>query len=128
MKGPKRRDVMAELAEAATLQDECAEQRLALEWGQFMFNQLVRRWNYLETKEFLAYEEKVTAQVRLLEDTTATLWHLHRRLTQTRRLLKQHRQELRHQTGTIRAALRKDAHEKTLARRPHSPTSVGEGR
>jgi hypothetical protein len=128
MKGQHPRNLTAGLNEAAVLQDECAEQRLALEWGQFMFTQLVQQWNSLQAAEFLAYEDKVTAQVRMLEAVTTTLWHLHRTLAHTRCLLKHHQRALRCQMGTTNEGLGKDVHEKTLHRRPQSSSSVNEER
>jgi len=49
----------------------------------------------IEILETLAYEDKVTAQVRTLEEATSSLWHLHHSLVATRRLLKRHQQSLR---------------------------------
>jgi hypothetical protein len=79
------------------LQVEFAQQRLALEWGQLALAQLAGIWDHLQTSEFLAYEDKVQVEVRLLEDATATLWRLHKTFVQTRRLLHQHQQYLRGQ-------------------------------
>jgi hypothetical protein len=87
--------VIAGLVEADVLQEEFAQQRLALEWGQLAFAELARLWDHLQTHELLAYEDKVQVQVRLLEEATATLWHLHKKLVQTRRPLQQHQQHLR---------------------------------
>jgi hypothetical protein len=84
-----------ELVEAAALQTEVAHQRLALEWGQMMLTQVVQRWDPLEALETVAYEDKVAAQVRLLDETTWSLWHLHKMLAHTRRVLQQHRRDLR---------------------------------
>lgn len=95
MQGQGHRSVIAGLVEADIVQEEFAQQRLALEWGQLAFAELARLWDHLQTSEFMAYEDKVQVEVRLLEDATATLWHLHKRLVQTRRLLQQHQQHLR---------------------------------
>ena len=88
---------IADLVEAAILQEEFAQRRWALEWGERTFAQLVRIWNHIETHETLAYEDKVSAQIRVLDEATSTLWRLHKALVHTRRLLKQHQRDLRHQ-------------------------------
>lgn len=90
---------VAHLVEAAVLQEEFARQRWALEWGELVFAELVRIWNHLESHESLAYEDKVTAQIRVLDEATSTLWRLHKPLAQTRRRLRRHRQDLRHLTA-----------------------------
>jgi hypothetical protein len=88
---------IAHLVEAALLQEEFAQQRWAIEWGELVFAQLTRVWNHLEAHESLAYEDKVAAQIRVLDEATSMLWRLQKPLVHTRRLLKQHRQNLRHQ-------------------------------
>lgn len=101
MKTHNLRHAIAELAEAAALQEEVAQDRLALEWGQLLFTQLVRLWDCIEGHETLAYEDKVSAQIRVLDEATSTLWRLHRTLAQTRHLLKQHQQNLRHRIALV---------------------------
>ena len=101
MKSCNLRHAIAELAEAAALQEEVAQDRLALEWGQLLFTRLVRLWDCIEAHETLAYEDKVSAQIRVLDEATTTLWRLHRTLTQTRRLLKRHEQNLRHRPAFV---------------------------
>jgi hypothetical protein len=86
---------IAKLVEAAALQTEVAHQRLALEWGHMMLTHVVQLWDQLETLEGMAYEDKVAAQVRLLDETTGSLWRLHKMLAHTRRVLQQHRRHLR---------------------------------
>jgi hypothetical protein len=105
---------IADLVEAAILQEEFAQQRWALEWGELVFAQLTRVWNHLETHESLAYEDKVTAQIRLLDEAISTLRCLQKPLVPTRRLLKQHRQHLRHQKALHLSKRR-------LHARPYSP-------
>ena len=95
MKTHNLRQAIAELAEAAALQEEVAQDRLALEWGHVLCTHLVRLWNCIEAHESLAYEDKVAAQIRVLDEATTTLWRLHRTLAQTRRALKRHQQTLR---------------------------------
>lgn len=97
MKEQGNRYVIARLVEADVLQEEFAQQRGALEWGQLAFDELARIWDHLQTSEFLAYEDKVQVEVRLLEEATAMLWRLYKTFVQTRRLLRQHQQHLRGQ-------------------------------
>src|SRR4030095_7586802 len=52
-------------------------------------------WEQIENLDTLAYEDKVTAQVRTLEEATSSLWHLHHSLVATRRLLDHHQRSLR---------------------------------
>jgi hypothetical protein len=83
-----------ELAEGVAIQAELVGHRMALEWGQKLFTQLVSTWMTLEAYEALAYEDKVAVQMRVLDEATASLWHLHKRLAQANRLLKGHRKQL----------------------------------
>jgi hypothetical protein len=83
-----------ELAEGAAIQAELIGHRMALEWGQKLFTQLVNTWMTLENYEALAYEDKVAVQMRVLDEATASLWHLHKRLLQANRMLKTHRKQL----------------------------------
>jgi hypothetical protein len=92
---------IAELVEAAALQSEIAHQRLALEWGHMMLTHVVQFWNQLEALEAMAYEDKVTAQVRMLDETTGSLWRLHQMLAHTRRALQQHRRRLRRDGASL---------------------------
>jgi hypothetical protein len=71
------------------------QQRLTLEWGQTLLNRLLATWLQLDAHEALAYEDKLAAQVRILEEATATLWDLLRTLAATRRQLHQHLQYVR---------------------------------
>jgi hypothetical protein len=92
---------IAELMEAAALQTEITHQRLALEWGQLVFTRAVQLWNDIEAHEALAYEDRVAAQVHLLDEATSSLWRLHKMLAHTRRVLQQHRRHLRHQVSSV---------------------------
>jgi hypothetical protein len=85
---------IAALVEAAALQTEITHHRLALEWGQLVFTRAVQLWNDIEAHEALAYEDKVAAQVHMLDEATGALSHLHKILTQTRRVLQRHRRHL----------------------------------
>jgi hypothetical protein len=83
-----------ELAEGVAIQAELVGHRMTLEWGQKLFTQLVSTWTTLEQCEALAYEDKVAVQMRVLDEATASLWHLHKRLLQANRMLKTHRKHL----------------------------------
>lgn len=86
---------IAKLTAAATLQAEASHQRVVLAWGQILFGELGRVWAQLETDESLAYEDKVAAQVHVLEDATASLGLLYDTLGGTCRRLKRHLHSLR---------------------------------
>jgi hypothetical protein len=86
---------VADLAEAVAIQAEVAHDRLALEWGHIVVTRLLKVWKQLEAHDGLAYEDKVTAQVRVLDEATSSLWHLHKALVRTSRTLKAHQQELK---------------------------------
>jgi hypothetical protein len=92
---------IAELVEAAALQTEVAHQRLALEWGHMMLTRVLQLWDQLETLEAVAYEDKVAAQVGLLDEMTGSLWRLHKTLAPTRRVLQQHRRRLRREGASL---------------------------
>jgi hypothetical protein len=86
---------IADLVEAAALQAEITDHRLALEWGHMLLTHTVQLWDDIEAHESLAYEDKVLAQVHMLDEASGSLWHLHKTLTQTRRMLQRHRRQLR---------------------------------
>jgi hypothetical protein len=92
---PRPGCLLADLAEAAALQAEVAEHRLALEWGQALLRESVEVWKQIEAHEALAYEDKVTAQVRALQEVSLSLWYLYKRLSGSHRRLKAHRQQLK---------------------------------
>lgn len=94
MKGLTAEQAIDELAEGTAIQAELVGHRMTLEWGQKLFTQLVNTWTTLETYEPLAYEDKVAVQMRVLDEATASLWHLHKRLLQANRMLKSHRKQL----------------------------------
>jgi hypothetical protein len=95
---------VADLTEAAAIQAEVAHDRLALEWGHIVVIRLLRVWKQLETHEALAYEDKVAAQVRILDEATSSLWHLHKALVRTSRKLKAHQQQFKHLKAPASAA------------------------
>jgi hypothetical protein len=86
---------VADLTEAVAIQAEVANDRLALEWGHIMVTRLLRVWKQLEAQDTMAYEDKVAAQVHVLEEATSSLWHLHKALLRTNRTLKAHQQQLK---------------------------------
>jgi hypothetical protein len=94
---------VANLTEAVAIQAEVAHDRLALEWGHIVVTRLLKVWKQLEAQDALAYEDKVAAQVHVLEEATSSLWHLHKALVRTNRTLKAHQQQLK-QTGSVGSA------------------------
>jgi urease accessory protein UreE len=95
---------VAELAEAIVVQAEVAHDRLALEWGQIVVTRLLKVWKQLEAPDVLAYEDKVAAQVRIIDEATSSLWHLHRALVRTSRTLKGHQQQLKQLKPSVSVA------------------------
>jgi hypothetical protein len=95
---------VADLTEAVAIQAEVANDRLALEWGHIMVTRLLRVWKQLEAQDAVAYEDKVAAQVHVLEEATSSLWHLHKALLRTNRTLKAHQQLLKQIKPPVPAA------------------------
>jgi hypothetical protein len=95
MTGHSPGQVIAKLTAAATLQTEATHQRVVFAWGQTLFTELRQVWAQLEIAEALAYEDKVAAQVHVLEDATASLELLYDALEGTYRRLRRHLQSLR---------------------------------
>jgi hypothetical protein len=95
---------LAELTEAVAIQAEVAHDRLALEWGHLVVTRLLKVWRQLEALDALAYEDKVAAQVHVLDEATSSLWHLHKALVRTSRTLKAHQQQLKHLKPSVSAA------------------------
>jgi hypothetical protein len=87
-------EAIDELAEGVAIQAELVGHRMTLEWGQKLFTQLVSTWTTLEQCEGLAYEDKVAVQMRVLNEATGSLWHLHKRMVQANRMLRGHRKQL----------------------------------
>ena len=94
MKDLTAEQAIDELAEGEAIQAELVGHRMTLEWGQRLFTQLVNTWSVLDSYEALAYEDKVAVQMRVLDEATSSLWHLHKRLLQANRTLKSHRKQL----------------------------------
>jgi len=95
---------VADLTEAVAVQAEVAHDRLALEWGHIVVTRLLKVWKQLEAPDGLAYEDKVAAQVRIIDEATSSLWHLHRALVRTSRTLKNHQQRLKQLTPSVSIA------------------------
>jgi hypothetical protein len=95
---------IAELTEAVAIQAEVAHDRLALEWGHLVVTRLLNLWRQLEALDALAYEDKVAGQVRILDEATSSLWHLHKALVRTSRTLKAHQQQLKQLKSSVSAA------------------------
>jgi hypothetical protein len=87
-------DVIEELTVGVSLQTEISRQRLALEGGAVALTDLVQAWERLETCESLAYEDKVTIQLDLLQDVGSVLKLLDTMLALSCHMLKAHRQRL----------------------------------
>lgn len=96
--------VVADLTEAVAIQAEVAHDRLALEWGHIVVTRLLKVWKQLEAHDALAYEDKVAAQVHILDEATSSLWHLHKALVRTSRTLKAHQQELKQSKPPVSVA------------------------
>jgi hypothetical protein len=82
------------LTEAASRQEEVAATQLALAWGRHMTDQLFLLLQRLEMDEALAYEDKVAVQLPVLQETTESLWLLHKTLRATCRRLSEHQRDL----------------------------------
>jgi creatinine amidohydrolase/Fe(II)-dependent formamide hydrolase-like protein len=95
---------VADLTEAVAIQAEIAHDRLALEWGHIVVTRLLKVWKQLETHDAMAYEDKVAAQVHILDEATSSLWHLHKALVRTNRTLKAHQQQLKQIKPPVSAA------------------------
>ena len=95
---------IADLTEAVAVQAEVAHDRLALEWGHIVVARLLKVWKQLEAPDGLAYEDKVAAQVRIIDESTSSLWHLHRALVRTSRTLKGHQQQLKQLKPSVSVA------------------------
>ena len=95
---------VADLTEAVAVQAEISHDRLALECGHIVVTRLLNIWKQLEAQDALAYEDKVAAQVHVLEEATSSLWHLHKALVRTNRTLKAHQRQLKQTTSVVSAA------------------------
>ena len=95
MQEQRAEDLLADLTQGITIQEEFVQHRLAIEWTRTVIDRLLNKWRQLEAHEGIAYEDKLTSQVNVLDDATASLWHLHKTLGRFSRLLKNHQQHLR---------------------------------
>ena len=94
MEGQRAGDTLMDLAEAAAIQDELVQHRLAIEWAKTLLDRLLRNWMQLETYEGIAYEDKVRSQVTLVNEAMTSLSDLHKTLGRFSHQLKGHRQQL----------------------------------
>jgi hypothetical protein len=83
------------LVQDTLMQSEVVWRGLAIEWGQMLFSRLLERWGRIEAHENIAYEDKLAAQVRTLEEARTSLWHLHKDLSRRCRKLKAHQKRLK---------------------------------
>jgi hypothetical protein len=94
MQGQRAGDALAQLTEGLAIQAEFAQHRLAIEWTRAVIDRLLQKWTELDAYEGIAYEDKLTSQLDLLDDATASLWQLHKTLGRFSRLLKEHHHHL----------------------------------
>jgi hypothetical protein len=94
MQEQRAEEALADLTHGITIQEEFVQHRLAMEWTRTVIDRLLNKWKELEAHEGIAYEDKLTSQVNMLDDATASLWHLHKTLGRFSRLLKDHREHL----------------------------------
>ena len=102
MEGQSSGEALADLTEAVAIQDGLVQQRLALEWVKTILDRLVQNWMQLEAHEAIAYEDKVQAQVNLLDEATASLTHLHKTIGRFGQQLKGHKRHLSQMEGPLR--------------------------
>lgn len=95
MQEQRAEDPLAGLTQGIAIQEEFGQHRLAIEWTRTVIDRLLNQWRQLEAHEGIAYEDKLTTQVNILDDATASLWHLHKTLGRFSRQLKAHQQLLR---------------------------------
>jgi hypothetical protein len=94
MEGQSSGDTLTDLAEAAAIQDELVQHRLAIEWAKTLLDRLLRNWMQLETYEGIAYEDKVKSQVTLVNEAMTSLSDLHKTLGRFSHQLKDHQRHL----------------------------------
>ena len=90
MQEQRTEDPLARLTQGIAIQEEFVQHRLAIEWTRSVIDRLLHKWMELEVHEGMAYEDKLTSQVNMLDDATASLWHLHKTLGRFSRMLKTH--------------------------------------
>jgi hypothetical protein len=64
---------ITELAEAAALQAEITQHRLALEWGQMVFSRAVQLWNDIEAHEAFYEDNVIPDNSSLFHPVTAVI-------------------------------------------------------
>jgi hypothetical protein len=90
MRGDTLEQSLARIAASIPTPAEGVLQQHALEGGRTLFTGLLAVWQQLEAEEALAYEDKLTMQVRLLDEAILHLVQLYKTLGHTRRQLKRH--------------------------------------
>jgi hypothetical protein len=88
MRGYTLEQSLAHMAASVPTLAEGVLPRHALTAGRTLFTWLLAVWRQLEAEEALAYEDKLTTQVRLLEEAIPDLAQLYKTLRHTRRQLK----------------------------------------
>jgi len=101
MEGQDLGDTLTDLAEAAAIQDELVQHRLAIEWAKTLLDRLLRNWMQLETYEGIAYEDKVRSQVTLVNEAMTSLSDLHKTLGRFSHQLKGHQRQLSQKAGPL---------------------------
>jgi len=94
MQGQNLGDTLTDLSDAAAIQDEFVQHRLAIEWAKTLLDRLLCNWMLLETYEGIAYEDKVKTQVTLVNAALTSLSHLQKTLSRFRHQLKDHHRRL----------------------------------
>jgi hypothetical protein len=102
IRGHDAQSTIAALTTAAAVQAQAAGQHLLFEWGQAVLQRLHSVWLQMEAFEAMAYEDKVAAQVRTLDEAAGSLWHLRQALVTARRQLRRHQRELHRRAPHIR--------------------------
>jgi hypothetical protein len=98
-------ETMATLTTAAILQREATDQHLVFAWGQALFKELDRVWAQPDAAERLAYEDKLAAQVHVLEDASVSLGLLAQSLRRTGHRLQRYLQSLRSSHAVVEPKL-----------------------
>jgi hypothetical protein len=101
MEGQNLGDTLTDLAEAAAIQEELVQHRLAIEWAKTLLDRLLRNWMQLESYEEIAYEDKVKSQVSLVNEAMTSLSDLHKTLGRFSHQLKDHQRHLSQKAGPL---------------------------
>jgi nucleotide-binding universal stress UspA family protein len=99
----RAKSALAELVAAAAMQTKATHQDTVFAWGQTLLTKLRRVWAQFAIEGALAYEDKVAAQVRALEETIISLGQLSESLAPICRRLVRHQQALGADLASLRA-------------------------